>query len=159
MPQNNCRSSSLPTQARMCLRTMRHLRVSKHTLRQGSHLEKLTFLRRLTLRNLLALTWLWTLRLLRVGCLIWGLQYKSRRPNITRRHHTTHPGKRRHLGVVVRVLDRLGDRLERHLEARKVAEATPHRPSVVAIGGDHLEERDASVLLQLHHHIRNDICL
>ena len=26
-----------------CILTMRHLRVSKHTLRQGSHLEKLTF--------------------------------------------------------------------------------------------------------------------
>ena len=45
----------------MCLWTMRCLRVSTRTLRKGSHLEKLTFLRRLTL------TWLWTLRLLRVS--------------------------------------------------------------------------------------------
>ena len=61
------RRFSPPTPARMCLRTMRFLRVSKHTLRQGSHLEKLTFSRRLTLRNLLALAWLWALRLLKVS--------------------------------------------------------------------------------------------
>ena len=51
----------------MWLWAVRCLRVSKHTLRQGSHLEKVTFLRRLTLRNLLALIWRCTLRLLRVS--------------------------------------------------------------------------------------------
>ena len=56
------------TPAKICLCIMRYLRVSKHTLRQVSHIEKLTFLRRLNMRNLLALTYAWlsTLGLLRV---------------------------------------------------------------------------------------------
>ena len=52
---------------RHCLRTMRYRRVAKHTLRPGSHLETLTVLRRLILRNLLALIWRWILRLLSVS--------------------------------------------------------------------------------------------
>ena len=52
-------------EARVSEKQKKHgLRLSKHTLRQGAHFEKLTFLQRLTLRNLVALTWLWTLGLL-----------------------------------------------------------------------------------------------
>ena len=45
-----------PTLGKICPWTVGYLRVSKHTLRQGSHLQKLTFLRRLTLRKPLALS-------------------------------------------------------------------------------------------------------